>query len=226
MDFKGLSKLTFLIFFAVSCEKYGKHEWENPLVFEINKLPPRAHFFSYESERLADLGDPGRSSNFISLNGLWSFKLSNTFKESASDFHEMGFDASKWKKIKVPGSWELQGWSYPIYLDEEYPFKADPPFVPKKMNSVGSYKRTINLPQNWLKKDVFLRFGSIRSACYVWVNGKYIGYSQGSKTPTEFDVTDYIQAGQNQVAVKVLRFSDGSYLEGQDTWRISGLPHP
>ena len=223
MDFKKLSKLTFLIFFAMSCEKYGKHEWENPLVFEKNKLPPRANFFSYESVRLADLGDPGRSSNFISLNGLWSFKLSNTFKESPSDFHEMGFDVSKWKKIKVPGSWELQGWSYPIYLDEEYPFKADPPFVPKKMNSVGSYKRTINIPQNWLKKDVFLRFGSIRSACYVWVNGKYIGYSQGSKTPTEFDVTDHIQAGQNQIAVKVLRFSDGSYLEGQDTWRISGL---
>ena len=211
------------LFFITNCEQYGKHEWENPTIIGINKLPPRAHFTSYESELLAIKNDPSRSKNYISLNGKWKFKFSKNIKDKPENFYEMGFNDNDWDKINVPGSWELQGWSFPIYLDEEYPFPADPPFIPHKLNTVGSYKKKINLPQDWLKKDVFLKFGSVRSACYVWFNGKYIGYSQGSKTPTEFDVTEFIQAGENQIAVQVYRFSDGSYLEGQDTWRISGL---
>ena len=206
-----------------SCEKYGKHEWENPTIFGINKLAPRAHFTTYESDKLAQINDPIQSKNFISLNGKWKFKFSKNIKDRPKNFYEMGFSDNNWDKITVPGSWELQGWSFPIYLDEEYPFPANPPFIPHKMNTVGSYKKRMKIPQEWLKKDVFLKFGSVRSACYVWFNGKYIGYSQGSKTPTEFNVTEFIQAGDNQVAVEVYRYSDGSYLEGQDTWRISGL---
>ncbi|MEC9437103.1 MAG: glycoside hydrolase family 2 TIM barrel-domain containing protein [Candidatus Neomarinimicrobiota bacterium] len=212
-----------ILFFITSCEQYGKYEWENPTIIGINKLPPRAHFITYESESLALKNDPAKSKNFISLNGQWKFNFSKNFKDRPEDFYEMGYNDNDWNQITVPGSWELQGWSYPIYLDEEYPFPVDPPFIPHKINTVGSYRRKISIPQEWLKKDVFLKFGSIRSACYVWFNGKYIGYSQGSKTPSEFDVTEFIQAGENHVAVQVYRFSDGSYLEGQDTWRISGL---
>ena len=212
-----------IIFFITSCEQYGKYEWENPTIIGINKLPPRAHFTTYESESLALKNDPAQSKNFISLNGKWKFNFSKNFKDRPEEFFEMGYNDNNWNQIMVPGSWELQGWSYPIYLDEEYPFPANPPFIPHKINTVGSYRRKISIPQEWLKKDVFLKFGSIRSACYVWFNGKYLGYSQGSKTPSEFDVTEFIQAGENQVAVEVYRFSDGSYLEGQDTWRISGL---
>ena len=157
------------------------------------------------------------------MNGQWKFKFSKTIKDRPDDFFEMGHNDTNWDKIIVPGSWELQDWSYPIYLDEEYPFPVNPPFIPHKMNTVGSYKKRMKIPQEWLKKDVFLRLGSVRSACYVWFNGKYVGYAQGSKTPSEFDVTEFIQTGDNQVAIEVYRYSDGSYLEGQDTWRISGL---
>jgi len=206
-----------------SCEKHGKLEWENPTIFGINKLPPKAHFVSYETEQLAQINNPLESKNYISLNGRWKFKFSKNIKDRPQDFYEMGYNDDEWDKIMVPGSWELQGWSYPIYLDEEYPFPANPPFIPHKLNTVGSYKKNMIIPQDWLKKDVFLKLGSVRSACYVWFNGKYVGYSQGSKTPSEFDVTEFIQAGNNQVAIQVYRYSDGSYLEGQDTWRISGL---
>ena len=216
---------TFLpiLFVLTSCGKHGKLEWENPLVFSINKLPPKAHFISYESEKLAQINNPVESKNFISLNGKWKFKFSKNIKDRPKNFYEMGHIADDWQSIMVPGSWELQGWSYPIYLDEEYPFPANPPFIPHKLNTVGSYKKKVMIPQDWLKKDVFLKLGSVRSACYVWFNGKYVGYSQGSKTPSEFDVTEFVQAGNNQVSIQVYRFSDGSYLEGQDTWRISGL---
>tara|TARA_A100000164_G_scaffold69673_1_gene58094 strand:+ start:24191 stop:27340 length:3150 start_codon:yes stop_codon:yes gene_type:complete len=210
-----------LLFFA--CEKHGNLEWENPTIFGINKLPPKAHFISYETEKLAQINNPLESKNYISLNGKWKFKFSKNIKDRPQDFYEMGYNDDGWSKIMVPGSWELQGWSYPIYLDEEYPFPANPPFIPNKLNTVGSYKKSLTIPQDWLKKDVILKLGSVRSACYVWFNGKYVGYSQGSKTPSEFDVTEFIQAGNNQVAIQVYRYSDGSYLEGQDTWRISGL---
>ena len=212
-----------ILLILISCEKHGKYEWENPSIFSINKLPPKAHFVAYETEKLAQINNPLESKNYISLNGQWKFKFSKTIKDRPDDFFEMGHNDTNWDKIIVPGSWELQDWSYPIYLDEEYPFPVNPPFIPHKMNTVGSYKKRMKIPQEWLKKDVFLRLGSVRSACYVWFNGKYVGYAQGSKTPSEFDVTEFIQTGDNQVAIEVYRYSDGSYLEGQDTWRISGL---
>ena len=198
-------------------------EWENPLIFQVNREEPRAHFFPFESGRLALKRDFEQSKFFEPLNGVWKFHFSPSPDQRPKSFHEPDFDASGWDDIKVPGHWELQGWSVPIYLDEEYPFPPDPPFVPRDYNSVGSYIRTFRIPSYWQDRDIFIRFSGVRSAFYVWINGQFVGYSQGSKTPAEFDITSYVSSGENKVAVEVYRFSDGSYLEGQDTWRVSGM---
>ena len=207
----------------VGCKSKNQAEWEDPTVFQINKEDPRAHFFSFETEELAQSNELAASQYFKSLNGKWKFNFSPNPKDREKQFYKTNYDDTNWSSIKVPGSWELQGWSVPIYLDEEYPFTPDPPFVPYDYNAVGSYRKAFTIPSSWGDRDIFLRFGSVRSAFYLWVNGKKVGYSQGSKTPAEFDITDYIQDGDNILAVEVYRFSDGSYLEGQDTWRISGL---
>jgi len=212
-----------ILFVSSSCDRASNDDWQNPKIFEINKLPARAHFFAYESEKLAKQNDPKLSQNFNSLNGSWKFNLSPNSNDKPLNFFDEDFDDSNWSDINVPGNWELQGHSFPIYLDEEYPFPVDPPFVPQSYNAVGSYKKSFDVRQEWLGKDIFVHFGSVRSAFYLWINGKFIGYSQGSKTPAEFEITEQIKVGQNQIAVQVYRFSDGSYLEGQDTWRLSGL---
>ena len=207
----------------VGCKSKNQAEWEDPFVVQINKEDPRAHFFPYESEKLAQSNELAASQYFKSLNGEWKFNFSPNPKDREKHFYKTNYDDTNWSSIKVPGSWELQGWSVPIYLDEEYPFTPDPPFVPYDYNVVGSYRKAFTIPSSWGDRDIFLRFGSVRSAFYLWVNGKKVGYSQGSKTPAEFDITEYIQDGDNILAIEVYRFSDGSYLEGQDTWRISGL---
>ena len=159
----------------------------------------------------------------MSLNGKWNFYFSNNPDQRPESFYKPDFDISDWKTIDVPGHWELQGWSQPIYLDEEYPFPPNPPFVPHDYNTVGSYVKTFKLDETWNGRDVFIHFGGVRSAFYFWLNGEFVGYNQGSKTPAEFNITDKVISGENKVAVQVYRFSDGSYLEGQDTWRVSGL---
>ena len=200
-------------------EKY----WEDPSVFQVNRLPARAHYFPFESKSLARGNDRSKSNYFQSLNGTWKFHFSPNPELRPKGFFQTDFTVDHWDDITVPGHWEMQGYSVPIYLDEEYPFKPNPPEVPLAYNSVGSYKRSFTIPDDWNDRDIILHFGGVRSACYVWVNGNYIGYNQGSKTPAEFDITDWILTGENHVAVQVYRFSDGSYLEGQDTWRVSGL---
>ena len=212
-----------ILFVSSGCDIGSNDDWQNPRIFEINKLPARAHFFAYESERLAKQNNPMLSQNFHSLNGSWKFNLSSNPNDRPANFFDEYFDDSKWSDITVPGNWELQGHSFPIYLDEEYPFPVNPPFVPQSYNAVGSYRKSFDVKQEWIGKDIFIHFGSVRSAFYFWINGKLIGYSQGSKTPAEFEITEQIKSGQNQIAVEVYRFSDGSYLEGQDTWRLSGL---
>ena len=204
-----------------------KHEmndyWEDQTVFQINREEPRAHFFPFESEALALKNDKSLSNYYHSLNGEWKFHFAKDPSQKAIGFEEVGHDISSWENIQVPGHWEMQGWSVPIYLDEEYPFLPNPPFVPHDYNTVGSYVKTFELNKLWNRKDIFIHFGGVRSAFYLWLNGEFVGYSQGSKTPAEFDITDKVIMGENRIAVQVYRFSDGSYLEGQDTWRVSGL---
>ena len=207
----------------LGCETKRETEWEDPTVFQINQEKPRAHYFPYESEALAIENNPDRSQYFQSLNGEWKFNFSPNPNDREKNFYKANFDDSEWSTIKVPGSWELQGWSVPIYLDEEYPFTPNPPFVPHDYNTVGAYRKSFTIYETWNDRQIIIRFGSVRSAFYVWVNGEKIGYGQGSKTPVEFDITDFVEVGENNVSVEVYRFSDGSYLEGQDTWRVSGL---
>ena len=215
--------IAVLTVFWFGCENKQQFEWEDPTVFQINQEPPRAHFFPYESEAFAQLNDHGQSKYFQSLNGIWKFNFSPNPDGRPKNFYKSNYDDTNWSDIKVPGSWEMQGWSVPIYLDEEYPFTPNPPFVPHNFNAVGSYRKSFAIPKGWDGRHIFLRFGSVRSAFYLWINGEKVGYTQGSKTPAEFDITDFIQEGENNASVEVYRFSDGSYLEGQDTWRVSGL---
>ncbi len=197
--------------------------WENQTIFQINREEPRAHFFPFESEELALENDMTQSQYFQSLNGEWKFHFAKDPSQKAVGFEVVGHDVSDWENIQVPGHWEMQGWSVPIYLDEEYPFPPNPPYVPHDYNTVGSYVKTFTLDENWKGRDIFIHFGGVRSAFYFWLNGEFVGYSQGSKTPAVFNITDKVISGENKVAVQVYRFSDGSYLEGQDTWRVSGL---
>ena len=160
-----------ILFVSSSCDRASNDDWQNPKIFEINKLPARAHFFSYESEKLAKQNNPMLSQNFYSLNGSWKFNLSPNSNDKPLNFFDEDFDDSKWSDINVPGNWELQGHSFPIYLDEEYPFPVDPPFVPQSYNAVGSYKKSFDVRKEWLGKDIFVHFGSVRSAFYLWING-------------------------------------------------------
>ena len=210
-------------FMVVNKKSIDQPDWENPAVLSINREEPKAHFFHYESEDLALSGNPEKSHYYQSLNGQWKFHYALNPESRPLDFMKREFDVTQWDDIDVPGSWEMQGWSVPIYLDEEYPFPPEPPSVPHDYNRVGSYRRNFLLSGDWLTRDIFIQFDGVRSAFYLWINGQFIGYSQDSKTPAEFDITDFVVTGENTVSVQVYRFSDGSYLEGQDTWRISGI---
>ncbi|HEX8187478.1 MAG TPA: glycoside hydrolase family 2 TIM barrel-domain containing protein, partial [Pyrinomonadaceae bacterium] len=217
-------------------------DWENPRVFNVNKEPARSTFVPYADEAAARRGAPAFApgaapapgSPFVmSLNGRWKF---NWVKEPSArpvDFYRPEFDVSSWKEIRVPANWEFEGYGTPIFLNITYPFKRDAPKVmgepPRdwttygERNPVGSYRRTFGVPEGWAGRETFLVLRGVNSACYVWVNGRKVGYSEDSRLPAEFNVTKYVRPGQNTVAVEVYRFSDGSYLEDQDFWRLSGI---
>lgn len=199
---------------------------ENPAVFEMNKLPARASFFPFESKDLAATNDPNRSSRFLSLNGTWKFNWVRTPEERPVDFYKEGYSVADWDDIKVPSNWEVEGFGIPIYTNTEYPFapkNPNPPDIPDGYNPVGSYKRDFQVPDDWKGDEIYIHLGAVKSAFYIWVNGKKVGYSQGSKLPAEFRLTEFVQSGKNSIALEVYRWSDGSYLECQDFWRISGV---
>lgn len=213
----------FLSLAVVAQEKKTVNDWENPEVFQINREPARATFLPYADEPSAIADDYARSLWFLSLNGNWKFNWSPTPDERPKDFFKTNFNTTNWKEISVPSNWELQGYGIPIYTNITYPFVKNPPFIDHADNPVGSYKRTFELPENWNSRRVYLHFEAGTSAMYVWVNGEKAGYSENTKSPAEFDITKYVKAGKNQVAVEVYRWSDGSYLEDQDFWRLSGI---
>jgi len=197
--------------------------WEDPSVVGINKEPPRATAFPFESRDLA-LGMQQQASGFFRLlNGSWRFHWVRRPDQRPREFFREEFDDSDWDRIPVPSNWELHGHGVPIYLNHPYEFEKRPPFIHHEYNPVGSYRTTFTVPPTWSERQVFLHFGAVKSAMYLWVNGRPVGYSQGSKLPAEFDVTDHVRTGENTLAVEVYRWSDGSYLECQDFWRISGI---
>ena len=204
------------------------HDWENPAVLGINKLPYHATLQLPSKQK--------ECKEIVSLDGQWLFHWSRNPEERPVDFYRENYDVSNWNKITVPGNWQTQGYGTPIYTNIEYPFVRNRPSVTteppsdwtayENRNPVGSYVTFINVSEEMLKQNLILHFGGVHSAFYVWINGQKVGYSQNSMTPAEFDVTKYMRAGKNRLAVEVYRWSDGSYLEDQDMWRLSGIYRP
>ncbi len=199
------------------------HDWENPAVSELNREAQRAYFIPFATVDQAIQNDIWKSPFIQSLNGTWQFHLSHTPYVRPFYFFKDDYDTDDWSTIKVPGNWELQGFDVPIYTNIRYPFEKNPPYIQKFYNPVGSYKRTFTIPENWNGQDIILHFGAVTSAMYVWINEQKVGYSEDSKTPAEFNITKYLKKGSNSLAVEVYRWCDGSYLEDQDFWRMSGM---
>jgi beta-galactosidase len=220
-----LTLFTFIVNFTpVSAQEVP--DWENPKVFEINKEAPHATFFPFESKELALTNNKNNSKYYQLLNGNWKFNWVRKPTDRPMQFHKTDFDDSGWGTIPVPGNWEVNGFGIPIYVNQPNEFKPknpNPPDIPDDYNPVGSYRKSFYIPGNWSDRQVFLHFGAVKSAFYLWINGEKVGYSQGSKLPAEFDITQYVKPGQNQLALEVYRWCDGSYLEAQDFWRISGI---
>lgn len=198
-------------------------EWENPEIFGINKEPARATFMPYANEQQAIADVYAGSPYFMSLNGTWKFNWHKSPADKPEGFYKAGYDVSKWDNIQVPGNWELQGFGVPIYTNITYPHPKNPPYIDHRDNPVGCYVRNFNLPDTWNGRRVYLHFESGLAAMYIWLNGQYVGYSEVTKSPAEFDITPYIKQGINTVAIEGYRWSDGSYLEDQDFWRLSGF---
>jgi len=207
------------------CLQVGRSQenYENHEIFGVNKLAPHAEVFPFAKEVTAIQGDKSASPWYQSLNGLWKFNWVKKPADKPKNFHLEDYEDSNWTYFPVPANWEVHGYDYPIYLDEKYPFTTQWPNVSAEYNPVGSYRRTIDIPKNWLERDVILYFGAVKSALYVWVNGQEVGYSQGSKTPAEFNITPYLRAGKNTLAIQIYRWSDASYIESQDMLRLSGI---
>ncbi|PAU94920.1 hypothetical protein CK503_05475 [Aliifodinibius salipaludis] len=205
-------------------------DWENPQTIGINKESPRSIFVSYpDMESAVNDTDLEVTSPFYkSLDGEWKFKWSPNPKSRPATFYKNNSEVNNWDDIQVPAPWQTQGYGQPIYLNEQYPMESImgglfPPRVPRDNNPVGSYKRTFTVPGGWEDRQTFVHFGGVKSAFYLWVNGKKVGYSEGAMTPAEFNITPYLQEGENTLSVEVYRWSDGSWLEDQDMWRLSGI---
>ncbi len=217
--------LLFILFITNNLVAQEAFDWENPGITGINKEAPHCTLLPYTDERSAVDNIREESPYFLLLNGYWKFNWVRKPENRPKDFYLPEFNDASWDEIPVPSNWEIEGYGVPIYVNHAYEFTYDPhpPGIPHDYNPVGSYRTTFNIPEDWRGREVFLYFGAVKSAMYVWVNGKKVGYSQGSKTPAEFDITSYIREGKNLLAVEVYRWSDGTYLECQDFWRISGI---
>ena len=201
----------------------ARPDWENPAIFARGKLPASATGFPFETQAKALAGDIAASDRYVSLDGQWKFALSPNADVLPTGFERPDYDVSTWRSIKVPADWQAEGFDQPRYNNITYPFPANRPLIPHATNPVGSYRRDVTVPAGWTGSDVILHIGGAGSAYYVWVNGEKVGYSEDSKLPSEFDVTRFLKPGRNTVAIQIFRWSDGSYLEDQDFWRVSGI---
>ena len=198
-------------------------DWENPEMVGRNKEPAHCTLAPYPNTAMALQGKRQASPFYKSLNGNWKFNWVRKPADRPRDFYRPDYDVSGWKDIPVPANWQMQGYGRPIYLNVRYPFPSNPPHIPHDYNPVGSYRRSFVIGPDWKYRQVFIHFDGVKSAFYLWVNGQKVGYSQGSMTPAEFNITKYIKPGENTLAVEVYRWSDGSYIEDQDMWRLSGI---
>ena len=209
--------------FAASAQDMSA--WRNPYINEINRAPMHADYFAYESEGIES---PQKSANYLSICGTWKFNWVKDAYARPMKFWEKGYNDSDWLQMPVPGMWELNGFGDPMYVNIGYPwrghFESNPPVIPLEENAVGSYRRTFTIPADWKGKDIMVHFGSVTSNIYLWINGEFVGYSEDSKLAAEFDVTDFVNPGkENLVAFQVFRWCDGTYAEDQDFWRFGGV---
>ncbi|WMI65339.1 glycoside hydrolase family 2 TIM barrel-domain containing protein [Aestuariibaculum sp. YM273] len=241
----NLTSLTLLcftnLFFAQELPQDLKHYIQNPQVISENKEDTHTTFYSFSSESEALKNNWKASANYISLDGQWKFKWVRKPADRPKDFMKPEIDVTDWDNIKVPANWEVEGYGVPIYVNHQYEFAdykapvsneitfedkiypSNPGQVPFDYNPVGSYRRTFTVTKGWDEKEVFLHIGAMKSGGFVWINGEYVGYSQGSKLPAEFNISKYLKEGENTIALQIFRWTDGSYLECQDFWRISGI---
>ncbi|MBN1417304.1 MAG: DUF4981 domain-containing protein [Planctomycetes bacterium] len=225
--------LTGFLAAAVAAACAAAPEWEDERVNAIGREPSHATLFPYADRAQAVAGQREASPCFLSLNGPWKFHWVEHPDKRPREFYRLDCDDSAWKRIPVPSNWQIQGYGVPLYVNIAYPFRKDPPRVmgepPREYttyaqrNPVGSYRRTFRVPDGWAGRTVILCFDGVDSAFYVWLNGEFVGYSEDSRLPAEFDITEKIEPGENVLAVEVYRYSDGSYLEDQDFWRLSGI---
>lgn len=202
--------------------------WLDPEVNEVNTMAPRAAFFAYETENLAKADQKARSERYLSLEGKWKFNFSKDHDKAPRDFYSLKYDDSQWTDFPVPGILELNGYGDAIYSNNGYlwrtQFRPEPPFVEERNNYTGSYRKMVTVPADWKGERIYLHVGSATSNLMVWVNGKFVGYSEDSKVSAEFDLTKYLTPGkENLIAMQVMRWCDGSYLEDQDFWRFTGI---
>ena len=202
-------------------------EWRNPQVNQQNREPRHANFFAFENEELAKAGQKAASSRYLSMEGLWRFQFVKNHQDAPIGFWALNYDDSQWEDFPVPGLFELNGHGDRIYKNVGYAwcttFESDPPYIGETENYTGSYRKEFVLPDNWNGQQVLFHVGSATSNLKVWVNGKYVGYSEDSKVAAEFDITKYLKKGKNLIAMQVMRWCDGSYLEDQDFWRFTGI---
>ena len=211
----------------VAAPKQQTPVWKDPLVNQQNRESRRANFFAFESEELAKANDKTKSSRYLSMEGNWRFCFVKDHNLAPKDFFSLKFDDKDWVDFPVPGLFEIEGYGDKIYKNTGYSwattFDSNPPYIDETNNYTGSYRRTVTLPQDWNGQEVFFHVGSATSNLSVWVNGKYVGYSEDSKVAAEFNITKYLKKGENLIAMQVMRWCDGSYLEDQDFWRFTGI---
>ncbi|WP_297085654.1 glycoside hydrolase family 2 TIM barrel-domain containing protein [uncultured Draconibacterium sp.] len=218
-----VSCTTYTDYSNVSYEEPNPKPWEDPTICQVNKEAPHAYFIPFSSAEQARTEDKWQSPFVKSLNGTWQFHLAQNPSERPFWFFKNDFDTRNWDEIKVPSNWEVEGFDYPIYTNVKYPHAKTPPLIQEHYNPVGSYKRTFELPESWNEKEIIVHFGAASSCMNLWVNEQFVGYSEDSKTPAEFNITNHLVPGENTMAVEIFRWCDASYLEDQDFWRLSGI---
>ena len=221
-----------LVVFCISLALFSamgllaEERWQDPKVNEIGRMPMKSSFFAYESLSAAENGMEN-SERYASLNGQWKFCFSANPSLKPDGFHEVNYDDRNWPEMPVPGIWELNGYGNPVYLNTGYAwrtwYKNNPPYVPVENNYVGSYRRIVKIPESWTDKQVIAHFGAVSSNISLWVNGHFVGYGEDSKLESEFDITEYLKSGENLIAFQVYRWCDGSYMEDQDYFRLTGV---
>lgn len=218
----------FIIFLLIQVQSFAQEggqknipDWENPAVFEKGQTDPHAFHIPYSN--IEEARSTNGDGNFMLLNGKWKFKWVERPEEVPDGFFKSNFKTKNWDEISVPSNWQMEGYGNPKFRNIALTFENDPPNVPDYYNPVGCYKRTFKIPSEWKNMEIMLRFEGIKSASYVWINGKKAGYNQGGFEPAEYNITSYLKRGKNDISVQVIRFSDGSYLENQDMWRLSGI---